>query len=351
MHFVPARARRQGWLGLAVGAGFLLSACGGTASKASAPATTASRPPLANVTLRLDWTPSGYHAPIIYGIDQGIYRRYGINLKVEAGNGSVSTIETTAEGQQQFGLADGGTMTALAAKGVPIEMVLGYFQEAPNAVLVPSQSGIKTPQQLAGKALAATALSSATQLFPGFAKAVGLAPTSVHVVDMSSSARVGSIVSHQTVGELAWTVTDVPLFLAQHLTPTVFLYAHYGLNLEGDGFIAAPSLVKQNPQLVARFVAATQASLLAAQHHPQAAIRDLVAYFGSASTPSPTVLLQQFKLGYQLVRTPNDRGHPLGWMAPQDWANTVKLAQQYLGVKQTIDPGALYTDRFVPEAG
>src|ERR671931_117550 len=58
------------------------------------------------VTFTLNWVPYGEHAPFYYGIQKGYYDDEGIDLRIEPGSGSGTTIKSVAQGQTMFGWAD-----------------------------------------------------------------------------------------------------------------------------------------------------------------------------------------------------------------------------------------------------
>ena len=56
------------------------------------------------VTLVLNWTPSGDHAPLYYAIQQGWYREAGVDLRLEIGRGSGASAARVgaAEGKHEL---------------------------------------------------------------------------------------------------------------------------------------------------------------------------------------------------------------------------------------------------------
>ena len=45
------------------------------------------------VTLTLNWYPYGEHAPFYYGVQEGIFAKHGIDLTIDAGQGSTKTVQ------------------------------------------------------------------------------------------------------------------------------------------------------------------------------------------------------------------------------------------------------------------
>src|SRR5579875_3536208 len=131
---------------LAVGLVMALAAgCGSAPQPTNPPASAGSHPatqsapaegqtaskPLRPVTLMLDWTFEGDHAPFFYGIAQGLYRQVGLDVKIVPGKGSTSTIEQVAQNNADFGFADMASASIAITQGVKVKVVDGYFQKSP----------------------------------------------------------------------------------------------------------------------------------------------------------------------------------------------------------------------------
>lgn len=343
-------------MGLAAGAlasALGLSACGSAASSAppSHPATAApaktSAAALQNVTLDLGWTAQGWMAAFGYGATHGIFKRYGINLKLVPGTGSETTVESVAKGEFPFGLADGTTLAVLYSKGVRTVMVGGYLQQSATDIVVAKRTGITTPQQLAGKVLAETPTTDTFEMMPAFLKAVGLPPGSIHYLALSGPARIPAIISGHAVGEVGLgTIEDGPVIASKGVPVRYFPFAKYGVKMdESEGIIVRPQLIQSDPGLIRRFIEATRASVLGAEQHPHAAVQAMAQLFPSAH-PAVAVMLQQWKGAEALLTTPSDKGHPLGWMAPNDWKAALQLAVTYMHIATPPQVAQLYTNQF-----
>src|SRR5262245_50977727 len=58
------------------------------------------------VSLRLDWTLSGYHLPFYWAKDKGYYTTENLNVDIKEGAGSGKTVSLMAGQQDDIGLAD-----------------------------------------------------------------------------------------------------------------------------------------------------------------------------------------------------------------------------------------------------
>ena len=98
----------------------------------------------------LNWYPYGEHAPFYYGVEEGIFAKHGIDLTIDAGQGSTKTVQAVGSQQADFGWADTPAVLSNIDKGVKVKSAGVYLQTTPSAVQVFADSGIDTPQDLVG---------------------------------------------------------------------------------------------------------------------------------------------------------------------------------------------------------
>src|SRR5688572_22471319 len=71
---------------------------------------------LTPISLRVDIFFYGAHVPLLLGIVDGIYKKHGLDVTAQIGRGSATTLQTIANGSDDFGFADSGTLVRLAAQ-------------------------------------------------------------------------------------------------------------------------------------------------------------------------------------------------------------------------------------------
>ena len=123
----------------------VLSGCGGGGTE-NAPGAEGSHP--TESTLMLNWYPYGEHAPFYYGVQEGIFAKHGIDLKIDAGQGSTKTVQALGSEQADFGWADTPAVLSNIDKGVGVKSVGVFLQTTPSAVQVFADSGINHPRRI-----------------------------------------------------------------------------------------------------------------------------------------------------------------------------------------------------------
>src|SRR5215470_15507506 len=103
------------------------------------------------VSLRLDWTLSGYHLPFYWAKQKGYYAAENLDVDIKEGAGSGKTVALMAGQQDDIGLADYMLMAAGVAKGMKLKGIFGEVQDGAWAVISRAEAPIKKPADLIGK--------------------------------------------------------------------------------------------------------------------------------------------------------------------------------------------------------
>jgi NitT/TauT family transport system substrate-binding protein len=319
---------------------FWLLACAVAVLLAATPALATDK-----VSLRTDVFFHGPHAPFFLGIEKGFYREADIELTVHPGTGSGTVIKLVGNRNDDFGYADAGTLVKAVSEGVPVKMVMGILQASPMVIVSLRDSGIDKPSDLPGKTMAGTPGSSPELMFPAFCKINRIDCSGISMVQVDIPGKVTALLAKRVQGTFVYAVTQVPMIEDQIGGPiNVIRYADHGLNILSNGIVVNSDVLDKNPDLVRRFVRATVKSWQYAVDHQDEA----VAAFGKVSDkPKAGVVRQQLDTTLSLLSTPRTKGKPLGWMSPDDWAETVGYLKEYGGVSKDTMPDRIFTNAFV----
>src|SRR5215470_14338978 len=227
---------------------------------------------LDKVTLRLDWINSGYHAVWYYARDRNVFAEQGLDLEVLEGRGSDLTAQTVANGSVMFGTADAGAVIGLASQGLPVKIVASYFKTTPLAFIYPKKTGWKSIKDMAGASVGYGAFLAPV---PAAIKSAGL-EGKLRLVKMEPAAVPASLLEGRVDAIMSFGFLQVPPLEAKGLPVATFSITEAGINIPGLALVAGHELIKKNPDLVRRFVAAAQKSLEATQKDPQGAIDALM---------------------------------------------------------------------------
>lgn len=285
-------------------------------------AATPSSPGRTKVTLTLNWYPYGEHAPFYYGVQQGIFARYGIDLTIQAGQGSGRTVQAVGGGKTDFGWADTPSLMTGVAGGLPVRSVGVFLQDTPASVEFFASENIKSPKDLTGKTIATTAGDALTATFPTFLRAEGMSPSDVTLQNVDAAGKIASVISGRADALLGFFHDQGPTVANKSGRKVDFLrFRDYGLNYYSTGLIANTSLIKGNPTLVQHMVEATSEAFVAASAHPADAVAAMAGV--SPQLPPKPVLTESWQDTITLLHTDATKNLPPGVDTEADWQHTI----------------------------
>lgn len=301
------------------------------------------------VNVRADVFFYGAHIPIMVGIADGIYAKYNIDAKFQAGRGSGTTIQTVANQSDQFGFADGATLVRLASKGLKAKQVMGVLQTTSNSVMTLPDSGLTKPADLNGKTTGFAPGSATDQIFPVFAKKAGIDYSSIKGLSVDPPTRDNLFLLKKIDFNIALAVAQLPILEEKcQCKLNVMRFSDYGLNLMSNGIVASDDLIQKNPDLVKRFVAATAEATKKAMENPEHGV-DVFMEFTSNAGLSRKVVAQQWAEAMKVLHTKRTQDKPLGVMDAADWQETIDTLVENVGLPAgAVTPDMVFTNEFVP---
>ncbi|MEP7084790.1 MAG: ABC transporter substrate-binding protein [Betaproteobacteria bacterium] len=296
------------------------------------------------VTLRLNWLLYGFHTPFYLGLERGYYKDEKIDLSIGEGQGSVRAVQTVGAKGDMFGLADGGSVVAGVAKGAPVKAVMAVTNSSPYSLAVRADAGIKTMKDLEGKTVASAPGEAGLQLLPALFARNGVDIDKVKILRVDGAGKMVAVAEKRAEALMAG-LDNQSLTLPKQGVPLVdFAYSKYGTNTVGLTIFTHNDLIKENPDLVRRFVKATIRSFEAAIKDPEAAIKA-----GQKVKPDleTELSLQQLKVGIGLMKTDSTKSLPTGYFALKDWEDTLELMKKYMALETTMKAQDFFSNDYL----
>jgi NitT/TauT family transport system substrate-binding protein len=279
---------------------------------------------LDKVTLTLNWYPYGEHAPFYYGKQQKIFEKHGIDLNIQAGQGSQKTVQATGAGQTDFGWADTPALLSGVDSGVKVKSLGVFLQTTPSSVQFFESKGIKTPADLKGKTIAGTAGDALSKTFPIFLKKNDLAESDVKVQNTDPAGKIAAVISGKTDGLLGYASDQGPTMQNKAKKRVGYLrFSENGLNFYSNGLITGQKFLTGKKDVAARMVKAVSESFAAAEKAPEPAVAAMQG--ASEQLPPKEVLSEQFKTTLTLLHTRATEGKAPGVNTDADWQQTIDV--------------------------
>lgn len=303
------------------------------------------RPALAadRVNVRLDWLVWGVHAPFHLAAQKGWFTRHGLDVSLEDGNGSVTTVQLVGNGQFDVGHCAAGPMMMARAKGAPVRAIASFMRTNDIGLMMPKALNVSTIPQLKGRKLAYTASSLEAPFIDNFLAKGGLTRNDIELIGVDGAAKPGVVISGRVDGVFSAIPNLLPTIDLQR--PAMALrMADFGLAFPSFGLIANERTIAEKPEVLKRF-----ASVVAGAW--------TYIFNGKQDEGAQAILnaRPQAKLPHALMRTQIDliktffeteasKGLPIGVMAEADWAAGARTLTEANLLEQQVPAAGFFSN-------
>jgi NitT/TauT family transport system substrate-binding protein len=283
-----------------------------------------------------------------YGIEQGIFKKHGIDLKISAPTNASTTTDVVyvAKGQYDMGNVGGPASMLYRQKyGGDVVIFYGYIQNNVKCLVVGVNSGINSVKDLKGKKIGFASNTPFADMV-AYLKSKGLEESDYTLVPLSNSAVNSSYISDKIDAALSFDV-NIPIFNDAGKQSKAFCERDDGFNYQQVDIATTQAYINAHRSVVANFAAAlAETTKLAKANSIDAA--GAVYRANPAQKPiGPQVPVQQFQYVLKSYKTANDGGHDFGWMSPKDWVETQNQALRFFDLKPGLDFKSGWTNEFV----
>jgi NitT/TauT family transport system substrate-binding protein len=300
----------------------------------------------------LDWKYEGEHAQFTVPVTDGTFRRLGLDVKLDRGNGSGDTIAKVAAGAYDMGLADTYAMVRFNAANPGNKLVsVAMVQDASASGVVALRSkGIDKPADLAGKKIYAPAADAGRMLFPIFASLNNIDVNSIQWNTVTSELRDSMLARREADAVTSNTVTTVMNVRAVGVPASdlaVFFYGRLGIDLYGSSLVTTAVYAEKNPDVVRKFVLGLVHGLNTMVDNLNVSMASLKTY---DNLLNDEVEKERMVISLRdMLITPNVLKNGFSTV---DMARLERTMQQVAPVFKITAPAAadVYTDRFLPPA-
>lgn len=205
---------------------------------------------LEKVTVRLDWTPWAVHAPYHLAQEKGWFKDAGLDVDVEDGNGSVSTVQIVGSNDSfDIGQAALASMVIARNKGIPVKAVAPFLVRNDIGVLVPADSDMESPADLKGKTVVYTAGSLEAPFIDSFLAAGDLTRDDINLLSVDASSKAATYM----VGRADAVVSTIPFVypsVVEKRDSKVIPFADYGLDMVSFGMFSSEDKLAERGEVI-----------------------------------------------------------------------------------------------------
>jgi NitT/TauT family transport system substrate-binding protein len=307
----------------------------------------ASQAPAADaIRVRLDWTPWGDQAPFHLAQESGLFKKYGLDVSIDDGNGSVATVQIVGNGEYDVGHASLAPMAIARSKGLPVKAIAGFIQQNDIGLLIPQGAGIKSAADLKGKKIAFTAGSLEAPFIDRFLASGKLKRDDVELLNVDAAGKAGMYMTERTDAAFS----SVPFFLAvvdAKRPSTAVRFVDAGLQFPSFGLFATEQTIAAKREPLKRFVSVVSGCwAYIFNGHEDEGVKAIIAARPQAKL-DPKVLRQQIDTLKEYALTDAVRSLPFGTQALSDWQQAVTTLSQGGLLGASINASDLFTNDLI----
>jgi NitT/TauT family transport system substrate-binding protein len=326
----------------------------GTAAGAAA-AVSLGQPASANTPVKfmMDWAWQGPQSFALIARDRGYFRDAGVAIQLDRGFGSGRVPIELAAGTYQMGYADINPAIKFMAEQpqAGIVCVAVMYDGGAQVVVVDANGPIKTPKDLEGKMLAAPDADGARQLFPAFAKRVGIDTSKVNWMSVTPELREPMLVQGRAQGITGFITSSVPSLERIGFGPEkmrIFKYRDFGLPFASSSILTTRKFIEENPKAVAGVVQGMMRGLQDTIKDQEAAIKALKAH---EPLTDEAVERSRLKMSIdELVMTESVKKNGLSSITPARFQECITLIEEAFNLPPKLKVEDVYNDTFLPGA-
>ncbi len=331
----------------------ILGALAGVAAATMLAATALPAAAQTPIKFQLDWRFEGPGALFLVPLAKGYFKAEGLDVTVDAGNGSGGTVTRVASGAYDMGFADLAALMEFQANnpGTPAKpvAVMMVYNNTPAAVLALKKSGIKAPADLNGKKLGAPVFDAGRKAWPIFAKANNIG--NVAWTAMDPTLRETMLVRGDIDAITGFSFTSLLNLESRGVKAddvVILPYPNYGVKLYGNAIIVSEAFLQKNPEAVKGFLRAFTKGMKDVIADPKGAIATLKARDGLVNEE---LELRRLKLALDAtVLTPDAKAETFGAVNPGRLSLMASQVSDAFATKERVSTAAVWKDGFLPSA-
>jgi NitT/TauT family transport system substrate-binding protein len=234
------------------------------------------------VKFTLDWRFEGPATPFFVALDKGFFKEEGLDVTIDAGNGSVDSVNRIASGNYEMGFADISALIKFrdSKENAAVKAVAMIYDAPPNSIVTLKKAGVAKPKDLEGKILGAPATDASYSVWPIFAKANGIDVSKVKIENVGFPVREPMLAQGKVDAVTSFWFSSFFNLKANGVADddiVVLMMRDYGVEVYGNAIMVHPAFAQANPKAVAGFVRATIRGIQETIKAPDAAIKSLIS--------------------------------------------------------------------------
>ena len=300
-------------------------------------------------TFCASWVINAERAMHILSVKKGYFKAEGLDVKYVRGYGSGDAFKRVGAGSCDIAETAGGAVVLGRAKGIPAKLVAMQSHKFEETLFFFAGSGINSPKDLEGKRVTGgPKAASNTLMFPLFAKANNIDLSKVGIIYMSPGAKAASLAAGKVDALASYHRSRPRLDKASKQVGKdikMMVYADYGVDLYSGGITASDATIANKGEFVLGFLRGLFRGMAESLKDPEGTIDLFMKEHGGSRVFS----IRTLKLVQDFWFDRYYKKEGLGHVNEKKMADTIRLTLGARGVKGSLSPGDVMTNRFIDQ--
>lgn len=272
--------------------------------------------------------------------EKGFFAEENLQVTIEHSSGQGEHLQLLAAGKVQVTTQDAAVLLQRRADpGLPLVSIALIGQRGQQAYAALQDSGMTTPKDWEGRTVGYKG-TPPPDLF-ALLKAAGADPDKVEIINVGFDPR---LLTEGKVDVYPVYKSNEP-FLIRSWGYEITLWdaADYGVPTLGLVYVTSEEILKQNPEMLQRFLRAALKGIDDAIQHPDEAVQIVMKYAGPEADPA----LMRYMLDSEIQDAQTDltRQHGIGWQTLEQWQALATMLQPEIG---SVDAREAFTTDLLP---
>jgi putative riboflavin transport system substrate-binding protein len=297
---------------------------------------------LTDVLLPVGYIPNIQFAPLYVSAAKGYFSDAGFNVTFDY-RFETDGVALVGQGTLPFAIVSGEQVLLARAQDVPVKYVAAWYQDFPVGVAAKADSGISKPQDLVGKQVGLPGLYGANYI--GIRALLSAAGVNVDDLTLDSIGfnQVEALAADQVDAVVVYVTNEPVQLRAQGYDINEFTVADY-VHLVANGIITSEDLVRDDPEMVQRFVDAFLHGLYDTIADPEEAYQISLDYIENLAEADQDTQMEVLRRSIDYWKA-----DPLGWVDPEGWDNMLNVLLEMDLLTEPIPASDAFTNQFIKE--
>jgi ABC-type nitrate/sulfonate/bicarbonate transport system substrate-binding protein len=270
--------------------------------------------------------------------EKGFFQQQNLAVTIQPSPGQGQHLQLVAAGKVQVTTQDAAVMLQRRADpGLPLVSFALLGQRGQQAFAALKSSGLKTPKDWEGKTVGYKGTPPPDLL--ALIAASGADLNKIKLVNVGFDPRL--LVEGKVDVYPVYKSNEPWQLRAWGQEITLWDAADFGVPTLGLAYVTSDDTLRQNPEMLARFLRAALQGIDYAAQHPEEAVQIVMKYAGPSANPE----LQRFMFETELKDAQTGQG--IGWQSAAQWQGLSEMLRKQGALKGDVDINQAFTTKIL----